>query len=153
MIKLSERDKATLRRAASIMERLASYSPEWVLNNPEKSAEYARIKIGADQREHFLCMFLNTQNQLIRSEVLFSGTIDGASVYPRIIVQKALECNAQAVVLAHNHPSGTTYPSDSDRACTERVKQAVELLDIRLLDHVIVGPGVSSHSFAQMDWL
>ena len=92
-------------------------------------------------------MLLDSQHKLLECNVIFSGTIDGASIYPREIVKAALYANAAAVILAHNHPSGQPLPSAADRRITERIKSALALLDIRVLDHIIVGD--SCYSFAQ----
>ena len=93
-------------------------------------------------------MFLNNQHQLIKDEILFSGTIDGASVYPREVAKRALELNAAAVIFAHNHPSGHPEPSSADRAITKRLSGSLELFDIRVLDHIVVG-GAETVSFAE----
>ena len=84
-------------------------------------------------------MFLDTRHRLIEYVELFQGTIDGAEVHPREVVRQALRCNAAAVIVAHNHPSGTADPSAADRAVTARLKQALALVDVRLLDHIVVG--------------
>ena len=95
----------------------------------------------------FTCLFLDNRHGLISVEDLFHGTIDGASVHPREIVRRCIELNAAAVILAHNHPSGTTQPSQSDLRITQRVKEAVALVDVRVLDHLVVG-GDQAYSFA-----
>jgi DNA repair protein RadC len=92
-------------------------------------------------------MLLDSQHKVLECNVMFSGTIDGASIYPREIVKAALHASAAAVILAHNHPSGQPEPSGADKRITQRIKSALELLDIRLLDHIIVGD--SCYSFAQ----
>ena len=92
-------------------------------------------------------MLLDSQHKVLDCSVIFSGTIDGASIYPREIVKAALFANASAVILAHNHPSGQPEPSAADKRITERIKSALALVDIRILDHVIVGD--SCYSFAQ----
>lgn len=91
--------------------------------------------------EIFACLFLDNQHRLIKYEELFRGTIDGASVYPREVVKKTLDHNAAAVILAHNHPSGTSEPSRSDKAITRRLVDALDLVDIRVLDHIVIGDG------------
>jgi len=100
------------------------------------------------EREEFHVMYLTTQHQLIKSECVFQGTINAAAVYPREIVKRALELNAAAVIIAHNHPSGETTPSQADIRVTERIKQALNTVDIQLLDHIIVG-GMETLSFAE----
>ena len=97
--------------------------------------------------EVFAVMFLNNRHQLIKYEEMFRGTIDGASVYPREVAKRALQLNAAALIVAHNHPSGVPEPSKSDERITHRLKDALGMLQIRLLDHVIVG-GVDTVSMA-----
>ena len=92
-------------------------------------------------------MLLDSQHKVLECNIVFSGTIDGASIYPREIVKAALYANAAAVILAHNHPSGQPEPSNADKRITERIQSALALLDIRVLDHIIVGD--SCYSFAQ----
>jgi DNA repair protein RadC len=96
------------------------------------------------KQEEFAVIFLDTRHRVIICETLFHGTVDGATVYPRVIAQKALEHNAGAIIIAHNHPSGVAEPSLADQAITRRIKDALLLLDIRLLDHFIVGIGTTT---------
>lgn len=102
--------------------------------------------------EVFAALFLDTRHRVIRYEELFRGTVDGASVYPREVARKALHLNAAAVIFAHNHPSGIADPSASDRAITDRLRQALALFDIRVLDHIVIGDG-ETFSFAEHGWL
>lgn len=102
--------------------------------------------------EEFAALFLDTQHRVIRFESLFRGTLDSASVYPREVARRALELGAGAVIFAHNHPSGVAEPSDADRRITERLKTALELFDIRVLDHFVVGDG-EVISFAERGWI
>jgi DNA repair protein RadC len=95
------------------------------------------------EHEVFCCLYLDKRHRLIHFEELFRGTIDGASVHPREIVKLALQRNAAAIIIAHNHPSGVAEPSQADEMITQRVKDALGLVDIRLLDHIVVGDGVS----------
>ncbi|MGT3860537.1 JAB domain-containing protein [Stenotrophomonas maltophilia] len=113
---------------------------------------FFRLRLGSEEREHFEAAFLNTRHQLIAVERLFSGTVDGAEVHPRIVVQRALALNASAVLLAHNHPSGNTEPSAADCALTARLKAALVLVDIRLLDHFVV-TGAEVVSMASRGWV
>jgi DNA repair protein RadC len=99
---------------------------------------YCQLEIANDKEEVFCCLFLDNQHRLLAFERLFQGTIDGAHVHPRVVVRKALQHNAAAVILAHNHPSGTTEPSRADKAITKKLKDALELIDVRTLDHIIV---------------
>ena len=118
------------------------------LTSPEASRAYLRLKIGERKFEVFACVFVDNRHRIIAFEELFQGTIDGASVHPRVVVQKALENNAAAVILAHNHPSGVAEPSMADQRITERVKSALALIDVRVLDHFIV-TAEDSLSFAE----
>ncbi|HEB93915.1 MAG TPA: JAB domain-containing protein [Gammaproteobacteria bacterium] len=102
--------------------------------------------------EVFACLFLDTRHRVIEFEELFRGTIDGASVHPREVLRRALAHNAAAVILAHNHPSGIAEPSRADRHITERLTDALALVDVRVLDHLVVGDG-EAVSFAERGWL
>jgi len=110
-------------------------------SNPADVSAFCQAKLHGLETEVFLCLFLNNQHELITAEELFRGTIDGAAVYPREVVKKAISHNAAAVIFAHNHPSGSTKPSSADLNITERLKEALKLIDIRTLDHIIVGDG------------
>ena len=103
-------------------------------------------------REAFYVLFLDNQHRVIKGEVLFEGTIDSASVYPREVVKRALDHNAAALILAHNHPSGAAEPSQADRRITRRIGDALALVDIRVLDHFVVGDG-EVVSFAERGWI
>jgi DNA repair protein RadC len=104
--------------------------------------------MAALEREEFRVLYLNKQNQLIAHETLFAGTINSTEVHPREVVKRALYFNAAAVILAHNHPSGETTPSQADKALTQRLVQVLQLVDIRVPDHLIVG-GRQIYSFAE----
>lgn len=118
------------------------------LNSASQAQDYIYMKMRDLQREVFSCLFLNSQNQVISYEEVFFGTINQAPVFPRELAIKALSCNAAAVILAHNHPSGVAEPSSADRAITELICDALNLLDIRVLDHFIVGRS-RVYSFAE----
>jgi DNA repair protein RadC len=122
------------------------------LTSPKASRAYLRLKMGERKFEVFACAFLDNRHRIIAFEELFQGTIDGASVHPRVVVQRALELNAAAVVLAHNHPSGVAEPSMADQRITERLKNALALIDVRVLDHFIV-TAEDSISFAERSLL
>lgn len=107
--------------------------------SPEHAQRYLQLQLRDYPYEVFACLFLDTRHRLIAFEELFRGTIDGAAVYTREIVRKSLEHNAAALILAHNHPSGIADPSDADIRITERIKDAMALIDVRVLDHVVVG--------------
>lgn len=105
---------------------------------PSEAGRYLRAHCGHAEREVFGCLFLDTRHHILACEDLFFGTIDGAEVHPREVVRRSLQLNAAAVVAFHNHPSGNIEPSAADRAVTARLKQALALVDIRLLDHIVV---------------
>ncbi len=119
--------------------------------DPAVACAFFRDKLGHLEREVFAAVMLDTRHRLIDYVELFQGTIDGAEVHPREVVRAALRLNAAAVLVAHNHPSGEVEPSAADRAVTARLKQALALVDVRLLDHIIVG-GASSTSMATCGW-
>ena len=114
--------------------------------------EFLMLALKAQQREQFCVLFLDAQNQLICFETLFKGTINAASVYPREVVKEALKHNAAAVIFAHNHPSGMGEPSEADKLITKKLVSALELVDIRVLDHMIVADA-QCVSFAEMGLL
>ena len=109
------------------------------LTDPRRSARYFSTRLRDRRHEVFAVLFLDTRHRVITYEEMFRGTIDGASVHPREVVQRALECNAAAVILAHNHPSGVAEPSRADRQITLRLRDALALVDVRVLDHLVVG--------------
>jgi len=111
------------------------------LVHPSACADYLRSRIGAHPYEVFACLFLDQRHRVIAFEELFRGSIDGASVHPREVVRRCLAHNAAAVILAHNHPSGVAEPSQADRDITAELKRALALIDVRVLDHFIVGSG------------
>ena len=145
------REDRTIDQALRILEqRLRGLGPS--LSEVATCGAFFRLRLGSEEREHFEAAFLNTRHQLIAVERLFSGTVDGAEVHPRIVVQRALALNASAVLLAHNHPSGSTEPSAADRALTARLKAALGLVDVRLLDHFVVTAGEAA-SMAARGWV
>jgi len=119
-----------------------------VLTSPGQTRRFLQYHLGARDREVFSCLFLDSQHRLLRCEDLFLGTLDGAAVYPREVAVHALRYRAAAVILAHNHPSGVAEPSTADRRITERLCSALALLDVRVLDHIIIGRG-PAFSFAE----
>lgn len=118
------------------------------LSDPRATREFVRMRLRDLPHEVFCCVYLDSRHRVISFEELFRGTIDGASVHPREVVKQALARNAAAVILAHNHPSGVAEPSQADELITQRLKQALALVDIKVLDHLIVGDGVCE-SFAE----
>lgn len=123
-----------------------------LLNSAETARQYVRAQLRHRHQEVFAVLFLDNQHRLLAFKELFYGTIDGASVYPREVVKQALAHNAAAVILAHNHPSGVAEPSQADMRLTERLQAALELIDVRLLDHFVVGD-TEVVSFAQQGLL
>ncbi len=111
------------------------------LGSPGDTVDYLRMSLRDREREVFTGVFLDTRHRVILSEELFKGSIDGACVYPRVVAEKALRYGAAAVIVAHNHPSGVAEPSLADQAITRRLKEALALLEIRLLDHFVIGDG------------
>lgn len=118
------------------------------LTDAATTKQYIQHRLRVYPYEVFACLFLDNKHRMISFEELFRGTIDGASVYPREVVKQALHHNAAAVIFAHNHPSGIAEPSQADHNITQRLKSALELVDIRVLDHIIVGDG-ETVSFAE----
>lgn len=110
-----------------------------VMDQHEDVKKYMRTWLSRYEYEVFACMFLDNRLRLISAEILSTGTIDGASVYPREVVKRALKVNAAAVIFGHNHPSGIAEPSQADRQITLKLVQSLQLLDIRSLDHIVVG--------------
>lgn len=116
-----------------------------VLSSPGKVRDYLRMTLGGREHEVFVALFLDAQNRLLVADELFRGTLTQTSVYPREVVKRALAVNAGAVIFAHNHPSGIAEPSRSDELLTATLKQALGLVDVRVLDHLIVaGNGMTS---------
>ena len=120
-----------------------------LLSTPAAVRDWLRLHLAALPREVFIALWLDAQNRLLADEVLFTGTLTQTSVYPREVVKQALAQNAAAVVLAHNHPSGVAEPSAADELLTRSLKQALALVDVKLLDHFIVAPGAPPLSFAE----
>ena len=123
-----------------------------VITSPEASKQFLRSALANKQHEVFACLYLDTQHKTLGFEELFQGTLDSASVYPREVVQSVLKKGAAAVIFCHNHPSGSTTASNADIQLTERLKKALELIDVRVLDHMIVA-GNQVMSFAEQGLL
>lgn len=113
------------------------------IKNPADTETFLLARLRDRPHEVFCCLYLDNRHRVILFEEMFRGTIDGTSVYPREVVKMALQVNAAAVILAHNHPSGIADPSQADERITRRVKAALNLVDIRLLDHLVIGDGIS----------
>ena len=134
---LSEAEReSVVELALKVMAREVADGP--VMTGDTAAARYLQLKVGRREREVFGCMYLTTGNRLIRNEELFKGSIDRAAVYPRVLLQKALACNAASALLWHNHPSGCAEPSACDVSLTERVKDLLDEIDVQLLDHIVV---------------
>ena len=122
------------------------------LESPRATRQYLSLRFASLEHEVFCCLWLDNRHRVIACDELFRGTIDGASVHPREVVRHCLAHNAAAVILAHNHPSGVSEPSAADRAITLRLRDALALIDVRVLDHFVIGDGVPS-SLAQRGWI
>lgn len=142
-------DNQILDAAAEILA--CKYIRDGEFTSSQATREFLRFKLGGYEREIFSVMLLDSQHKLIDYKELFFGTINAASVYPREVVKLALNENAAAVIFAHNHPSGTSQPSQADIAITKRLKEALALIDISVLDHIVIGEDTSS--FAEMNLL
>ncbi|ALG68118.1 RadC family protein [Beggiatoa leptomitoformis] len=114
-----------------------------VMSDPEITRNYLLTAIGGNPQEVFACLFLDSKNRVIRFDEMFFGTVDSANIYPREVMRKALEHNAAAVIFAHNHPSGVAEPSHADITITHRLKEVLEFIDVRVLDHIVIGDGYS----------
>ena len=135
-------DDKTITAALAILERRLSSRRDgggYQFERPEEAMVYCRLKFAAAERELFSVLFLDTRHRLIRCETLSAGSIDSATVHPREVVKAALQHNAAAVVFTHNHPSGNPEPSAADAAITRRLVDALALVDVRVLDHLVVG--------------
>lgn len=114
------------------------------LSSPKATRDYLTLKLGTLEREVFAVIFLDKRHRVISYQEMFQGTIDGASVHPREVVKESLRQNAAAVILAHPHPSGVAEPSQADEFITQRLKEALSLVDIRVLDHIVAGGDTTS---------
>jgi DNA repair protein RadC len=142
----AEEDKAIYRAIRILNKRLRK--PGEAMRSPSALRQYFRLQFADEEREIFYVLFLDAQNRLIASEPIFTGTLTQTSVYPREVVKRALYHNAAAVVFAHNHPSGIPEPSYADQTLTQVLKSSLALIDVRALDHFIVG-GKCVMSFAE----
>lgn len=122
------------------------------LTDPARAGEYFSRRLRGLEHEVFACLFLDTRHRALAFEELFRGTLDGAEVHPREVVRRALAHNAAAIILGHNHPSGVAEPSAADRTITQRLRDALGLVGVRVLDHFVVGDGAPC-SLAERGWL
>jgi DNA repair protein RadC len=138
-------DDAIIESALKILESRILYKSDSIpMTSPQASKDFVKLQLATYEHEVFACLMLDNRNRVIAFRELFRGTIDGASVYPREVVKQVLADNAAAVIFAHNHPSGIAEPSQADIAITERLRKALALIDVRVLDHLIVGEEVTS---------
>ncbi len=142
-------EQQVLDKAAELME--ARYIRGETLSDPKTTKEFVKYKLATYEREVFALLLLDTQHRLIEFRELFFGTIDAAFVYPREVIKAALKTNASSVIFAHNHPSGVAEPSQADRRITRQLTDALLLVDIRVLDHIVVGKNCVS--FTERGWL
>ena len=147
VLSLNEAEKDSLLRLAMKVVG-QQYKRGKAFTHPKDVSEFLCLRFAKEKNEIFGAMFLDTRHRMLGIKNLFYGTIDGASVHPRVVVQHTLEYNARALVLFHNHPSGDPEPSADDRRITTRLREALHLIDVRLLDHVIVG-GTDAVSMAE----
>lgn len=118
---------------------LTKLQRQGAIGDPAEAANFLRMRLGALPHEEFHVLWLDNRHRILGCERLFVGTVDGASVYPREVVRAALAVNACAVILAHNHPSGVAEPSVADRAITKEIREVLNLIGVRVLDHIVVG--------------
>lgn len=146
----TDRESRVINMALALLER--NIRKRKAVTSPEEVKAYLRLKLECLDREVFAAMFLNNQHQLISSELLFAGTINFVDIHPREVVRRAVLLNAAAVIFAHNHPSGNAEPSNADRDITEKLVNALSLVGMRVLDHIVIGHG-EMVSFAERGWL
>ena len=151
---VGEATYVTLRAAMEMGHRHLSRTMKRgaALGTPDDTRRYVSARLRSFPYEVFACLFLDNRHRVIAFEEMFRGTIDGASVHPREVVKRSLEHNAAALIVAHNHPSGVAEPSHADRILTRRLVEAGALVELRLLDHIVVGDG-ETVSFAERGWL
>ena len=141
----------TIRDALTLLEHQLR-EPGVPFLSASTTRDWLRLNLACQEREMFVVLWLDNQHRLIAHDTLFLGTINSITVHPREVIKAGLKHNAAAAALAHNHPSGEAEPSHADRLITARLKQVLELVDIRLLDHLVVG-GMDIVSFAERGWL
>jgi len=139
-------EKQILKAAKAILKK--QFTKGKAFTNPNMVKNHLMFKYANYEHEVFICIFLDNQHRIIKEVEMFRGTIDSASVYPREVVKKALEVNAAAVIFSHNHPSGESTPSEADKHITEKLKSALGLIEVSILDHFIIG-GAGLYSFAE----
>lgn len=148
---LTPTDQQTVRTALALLA-CQLREPGASFTSSHAVRDWLRLQLATQEREEFTALFLDNQHRLIAHETLFTGTINHTQVHPREVVKAALKHNAAAILVAHCHPSGHAEPSDADKRITEHLRQALDLVDIRLLDHLVVG-GMEIVSLAERGWL
>ncbi|EPB4340617.1 DNA repair protein RadC [Enterobacter kobei] len=148
---LAPADQQTVREALALLERQLR-EPGASFTSSHAVRDWLRLQLASLVREEFTVLFLDNQHRLIAHETLFTGTISHTQVHPREVVKAGLKHNAAAIIVAHCHPSGHAEPSNADRQVTTHIQQALDLVDIRLLDHLVVG-GMEIVSFSERGWL
>ncbi|CQH63852.1 DNA repair protein RadC [Yersinia enterocolitica] len=148
---MSPGEQRTIRRALNLLARQLR-EPGVAFTSTHVTCDWLRLHLTGLEREVFIVLWLDNQNRLLAQETLFTGTINSTTVHPRELVKSAMKHNAASAVLAHNHPSQLAEPSQADRQITDRIKTALELVDVRVLDHLVVG-GLDIVSFAERGWL
>lgn len=151
---LGEAAYVTLQAALELARRHyeAQLMRSSAFDSPGAVRQFLHAQMRDFDHEVFAAMFLDNQHRMLRFERLFSGTLDAAAVYPREVVKRTLALGAGAVIFAHNHPSGVSEPSEADRRITQRLREALGLVDVRVLDHFVIGDGEMT-SFAERGWL
>lgn len=144
---MNQQDRDTIQAAIAVLDRHLK-TPGVCLSTPVVVKQYLRLALQTEDREVFFAMFLDNGMRLIEGVVMFVGTLTQTAVYPREVARKALSLNAAAVIIAHNHPSGNPTPSAADERLTKHLRSALELIEVRVLDHVVIA-GAHSTSFAE----
>lgn len=148
---LAPSEQKTIRKALTLLKRQLR-EPGASFTSTTAARDWLRLQLATSEREEFTVLFLDNQHRLIAHETLFTGTLNQTQIHPREVVKSGLKHNCAAVIVAHCHPSGLAEPSKADRQVTTRLQQALELVDIRLLDHLVVG-GMDIVSFSERGWL
>lgn len=124
------------------------HTAEYQISSPQAVKNYLTLSLAQEQSERFVVLFLDTHFRVISKETMFTGSLTSCTVHPREVVKAALKHNAAAIILAHNHPSGEPKPSEADYLLTRKLTQALDLVDVRILDHIVVA-GMKTYSFAE----
>ncbi|MFV0663130.1 JAB domain-containing protein [Denitromonas sp.] len=148
-----QREDRLIARAIKALERRTDYNRPSI-DSPDRVRAYLKLRLGELEHEEFWAVWLDASNRVIDTDRMFTGSITQTSVYPREVVKRALEQNAAAAIIAHNHPSGSTKPSPADHELTTTLKSALQLVDVQLLDHFVIGHGKQPIlSFAERGWI